>query len=326
MDTLTSLRVFRQVAESGSFSGAAERIGVSPAMASKHVAHLERQLRARLFNRSSRHVSLTEAGSLFYESCRVALDSLDGAAASLSEGHVEPRGQLRITAPIWCATPAFTGLLAAYRERHPQVLLDLRLTNEKVDLAEGAFDLALRVTNEPSPSLIVRPICMVPFQVVAAPAYVAAHRHAARHATGTTAMAAVVASYLPTSGTLPPAVGESAGSGLPRQPQATGSRQHGRERRSTSAAMLKVDAVLRTDNTHLMHQAVRAGLGVAFLPLWLVGEDLAAGRLVSVPGAEPVAVTLHAAYTSRMYLTPKVRSFIDFLAAALAEAPQKAAS
>ena len=148
MDTLTSLRVFRQVAENGSFAAAAERVGVSPAMASKHVAHLERRLRARLFHRSSRHVSLTEAGDLFYESCRVALDSLDGGAAALSEGHVEPRGQLKVTAPVWCATASFTALLAAYRRRHPQVLLDLRLSNEKVDLAEGAFDLALRVSVE----------------------------------------------------------------------------------------------------------------------------------------------------------------------------------
>lgn len=300
MDTLISLRVFRQVAENGSFTAAAERVGVSPAMASKHVAHLERHLGARLFNRSSRHVSLTEAGSLFYDSCRTALDSLDGAAASLSEGHVEPRGQLRVTAPVWCATPAFSRLLAAYRERHPQVVLELRLANEKVDLAEGGFDLALRVTNEPSPALIVRPICTVPFQAVAAPGFVPARDEAARRADGGQAMAAVLATYLPSSGTLPLSAGGVAGA--------------------------KVEAVLRTDNTHLMHQCVRAGMGVAFLPLWLVGEDLAAGRLVPVPGAQPVAVTLHAAYTSRMYLTPKVRSFIDFLAASLDPPPANAAA
>ncbi len=297
MDTLVSLRVFRQVAENGSFAAAAERVGVSPAMASKHVAHLERQLRARLFHRSSRHVSLTEAGSLFYESCRVALDSLDGGAASLSEGHVEPRGQLRVTAPVWCATAAFTELLAAYSKRHPQVALDLRLSNEKVDLAEGAFDLALRVTNEPSPSLIVRPICAVPFQAVAAPGFIAAQERAGRRA-ATRALAAIVPSYLPASATVPSGAGTSGG--------------------------VRVEAVMRTDNTHLMHQCVLAGMGVGFLPLWLVGEDLAAGRLVPVPGAEPVPITLHGAYTSRMYLTPKVRSFIDFLAASLDPPPANA--
>ena len=87
-----------------------------------------------------------------------------------------------------------------------------------------------------------------------------------------------------------------------------------------------MEAVVRTDNTHLMHQCVRAGMGAAFLPLWLVGEDLAAGRLEAVPGAKPVDVTLHAAYTSRMYLTPKVRSFIDFLAASLGPPPARGAA
>lgn len=299
MDTLVSLRIFRQVAEGGSFAAAAARVGVSPAMASKHVAHLERQLRARLFNRSSWHVSLTEAGTLFYESCRDALDSLDGAAAALGEGHAEPHGRLKVTAPIWCATPSFATLLAAYRERHPQVLLDLRLTNEKVDLARGGFDLALRVTNEPSPALIVRPICAVPFLAVAAPRLLAAHVQPQAQRKGTGAMPAVMAAYLPATDTLPLEPGESA------------------------ATRERVAPVMRTDNTHLMHRCVLAGIGAGFLPLWLVAEDIAEGRLAALPGAQPVPVTLHAAYTSRMYLTPKVRSFIDFLAGALGEPAQR---
>ena len=86
MDTLTSLRIFRHVAESGSFTAAADRMGISPAMASKHVAHLEREMRARLLNRSSRHVSLTEAGAVYFEHCCDALDTLDGAAAALQRG------------------------------------------------------------------------------------------------------------------------------------------------------------------------------------------------------------------------------------------------
>jgi DNA-binding transcriptional LysR family regulator len=291
MDTLVSLRIFRHVAEGGSFSAAAARIGVSPAMASKHVAHLERQLRARLFNRSSRHVSLTEAGTLFYDNCRDALDSLDGAAAALSDGHQEPRGNLKVTAPVWCATGSFGALLASYRERHPQVVLDLRLSNEKVDLARGGFDLALRVTNEPSPALIVRPICPVPFQAVATPGLLARSR---ADASGIAALDVILPSYLPSSDGFPAA-------------------SHGKERRTH----VRVNPVMKSDNTNLTHRCALAGLGAALLPRWLVADDLEAGRLVAVPGTPTVAVTLHAAYTSRMYLTPKVRSFIDFLAAAL---------
>jgi DNA-binding transcriptional LysR family regulator len=301
MDTLTSLRIFRRVAESGSFSAAAARMGISPAMTSKHIAHLERQLRARLLNRSSRHVSLTEAGVVFFDHCRDALDILDGAAAALSEGHAEPRGTLRVTAPVWCATARFARLLADYRNRCPLVVLDLSLSNEKVDLARDGFDLALRVTNEPSPNLIVRPICDIAFQAVATPALLEQHRRSRPRAAGKAAglgelvdLDAIIASYLPATSSFPMAA-------------------------LSGTANLRVNTVMKSDNTSLTYECVLAGLGAAFLPQWLVDKDLAEGRLVPVlPRAGSVGVTLHAAYTNRMYLTPKVRSFIDYLVAALA--------
>jgi DNA-binding transcriptional LysR family regulator len=301
MDTLTSLRVFRHVAESSSFTAAAGRLGISPAMASKHVAHLERELRARLLNRSSRHVSLTEAGAVYFEHCVNALDTLDGAAASLREGHDAPQGSLRLTAPVWCATGFFAALLAGYRQRYPQVILDLHLSNRKVDLAREAFDLALRVTNEPSPNLIVRPMCAIRFHAVATPGLLAQYRHAQRIPPDAVAgpgdfsrLNAIIASYLPPSSTL------SANS-------------------PAGQIGARVNTVMKSDNTGLTYECVLAGVGAAMLPDWLVRDDLASGRLVPLmPQLEPLSFTLHAAYTSRMYLTPKVRSFIDYLAAALA--------
>jgi DNA-binding transcriptional LysR family regulator len=301
MDTLTSLRVFRHVAESASFTAAAQRLGISPAMASKHVAHLERELRARLLNRSSRHVSLTEAGAVYFEHCVAALDTLDGAAATLHEGHETPRGSLRLTAPVWCATGHFAAVLAGYRQRHPQVILDLHLSNRKVDLTREAYDLALRVTNEPSPNLIVRPICTIRFHAVATPDLLAQYRRAQRLAEGAEAapgdfarLNAIIASYLPPSSTL--SVGSPAGD-----------------------LGVRVDTVMKSDNTGLTYECVLAGVGAALLPDWLVRDDLASGRLVPLlPQLQPISVTLQAAYTNRMYLTPKVRSFIDYLAAALA--------
>lgn len=301
MDTLTSLRVFRHVAESASFTAAAERLGISPAMASKHVAHLERELRARLLNRSSRHVSLTEAGSVYFEHCIEALDTLDGAAATLREGHEAPHGSLRLTAPVWCATGYFAGVLAGFRQRYPQVILDLHLSNRKVDLTREAFDLALRVTNEPSPNLIVRPICTIRFHAVATPELIGRYRHAQRIPPDAAAgpgdfarLNAIIASYLPPSSTL---AANSPGGQI-------GAR---------------VNTVMKSDNTNLTYECVLAGVGAAMLPDWLVQDDLASGRLVPLlPQLEPISVTLHAAYTNRMYLTPKVRSFIDYLAATLA--------
>ncbi len=300
MDTLTSLRAFRHVAESGSFTAAAARTGISLAMTSKHVAHLERQLGVRLLNRSSRHVSLTEAGAVYFEHCREALDSLDGAAAQLGEGNEEPRGSLRLTAPVWCSTGYFARLLAGYRKRFPKVVLDLHLSNRKVDLASEAFDLALRVTNEPAPHLIVRPICDIRFHAVATPELMAAYRDRQPAAAETDAggldlsrLDAILASYLPPSSTLA-VTGPSGQFGA------------------------RVNTIMKSDNTGLTYECVLAGMGAALLPEWLVQHDLAVGRLVPVaPQYAPISVTLQAAYTSRKYLTPKVRSFIDYLAGAM---------
>ena len=302
MDTLTSLQVFRQVAEIGSFTAAASRLDISLAMASKHVAHLERTLQTRLLNRSSRHVSLTEAGERYYNRCRDALDVLDGAAAELSADADVPQGVLRVTAPLWCGTPRFAAILARYRERYPQVTLDLSLSNERVDLAAGRFDLALRVTPEPSPALIVRPICSIPFHTVATPACLARHARARglrlpypSSASEASGLPAILPAYLPQMTALP---------------------------LGPDSPPLRVDPVMRSDNTAFSWQAARAGIGAAYLPAWLIDPDLASGALVPVlPGLEQTPLPLFAAYTSRRYLTPKVRLFIDLLLGELGEPP-----
>lgn len=125
MDRMTSLRVFREVVEAGSFTAAAGRLAMSPPMASKHVAQLEKSLGARLLHRSSRHLSLTEAGTAWYEQSRRALDLLDAAEAAIGQTSEAPRGQLKVSAPVWCATPRFARVLADYRERFPEVLVDI---------------------------------------------------------------------------------------------------------------------------------------------------------------------------------------------------------
>ena len=119
MDRLTGLRIFREVVECGSFSTAAERLRVSAPMASKHLAQLERQLGARLLHRSSRRVSLTEAGETYYAQVRQALDTLDAADSAIGLSAASPRGQLRISAPVWCANPRFARTLSRHRARYP---------------------------------------------------------------------------------------------------------------------------------------------------------------------------------------------------------------
>ena len=171
MDTLASLRVFCTVAELKSFTAAAERLAISPAMSSKHVMHLERRLGTRLFNRTSRHVSLTETGALYFEQARQTLDGLDEVEAAVSQIAVTPRGVLRLSAPVWMANPAFAAVLADYRTRYPEVRFDIDLSGRLVNLVEEGFDLALRATSAPDPGLIARPLAEVAFHLVAAPAY-----------------------------------------------------------------------------------------------------------------------------------------------------------
>jgi DNA-binding transcriptional LysR family regulator len=288
MDRLTSLRVFRDVVESGSFVAAAERLGVSAPMASKHVAQLEKSLGARLLHRSSRHLSLTEAGQAWYEQSRRALDLLDAAEAAIGQKNEAPRGQLKVSAPVWCATPRIASVLADYRERFPEVLVDMHLENRKVDLAADGYDLALRATQEPSPALIARPLVRLQFHLVAAADYLAR--------AGLPAVPADLAKL----GAIVPSYVNIEGLAL----KGPGGRQ----------VPLRLQPVMKSDDTTLTLHAVRAGMGMAFLPEWLIDDDLAAGRLVRlVPEYTAPAVTLFAVYTSRQYMAPKMRSFIDFL-------------
>lgn len=292
MDTLTSLRVFREVVESGSFIAAAGRLGLSTAMASKHIAHLERQLGARLLNRTSRHLSLTEAGSAYLEQCREALDSLQAGEAAIGLSQEAPRGVLRVTAPVWCANRRFADVLAVYKLEHPEVIVDIRLENRKVDLVEEGYDLALRVTRDPSPTLIVRPLCTLQFHLVVSSAYL---KRAGRPKgpSDLERLGAILPTYVNLDGL------EVTGPG--------------------GKVKLHLTAAMKTDDTTLSYHAVHAGLGLAYLPDWLVAGDLRSGALKHVlPGFETPRATLFAAYTSRKYMTAKVRSFIDFLSTALA--------
>lgn len=300
MDTLTSIRLFREVVEAGTFTAAADRLGMSAAMASKHIAHLERELGVRLLHRTSRHLSLTEAGRVYHEQCREALDILSAAEAAVGQQAEAPRGLLRVTAPVWCANPTFAELLLAYQRRYPQVLVELHLENRRLDLVEEGFDLALRATSaDPASSLIVRPLCKVPFVLVGSTAYLDAQGRPQ-----TLAQVERHRLVLPTYVNL-----ERMDVDVPE------GRLH-----------LHHQATFKTGDSNLMLQLVRAGMGLAYLPLWLAQDDLKAGTLERVLPElpPPFAPTLYAAYTSRRYMATKVRSFIDFLSQALAQEPSPA--
>lgn len=291
MDTLQSMKVFRVVAELKSFAAAAERMGISPAMASKHVMHLEEYLSTRLLQRTSRSVSLTETGALYLEQLRQTLDSLEEAEAEVSQSTAVPRGTLKITAPEFMANPVFVSLLRDYQMRYPEVQFNLDLSGWTVNLVDEGFDLALRIKHvQPSqPGLIERPLMNVSFHMVAAPAYLDRHGR-------------------------PNSVDELNGHRLLIHSQTSLTGTHSFSD-STGPHTIKFEPILRSDNLMLLYEAVTQGMGITFMPKFMIAEDLAAKRLeLLLPELAKFETTICGVYPSRKYLSAKVRTFIEFVA------------
>lgn len=298
MDTLTSLRVFCMVAELRSFAAAAKRLDLSPAMTSKHVMHLESRLGNRLLNRTSRHVSLTEAGALYFSQARATLEGFDEVEAAISNVTVTPRGTLKLSAPVWVASPRFTGLLADYHRRYPDVCLDMDLSGRIVNLVDEGFDLALRATRPDrlDPGLVARPLMQIEFGLMASPAYLERTGH-------------------------PQAVSDLSGHALLRY-SGMGSGNSLTLDSPEGPQTVIFRTIMQSENETVLHLAALEGMGVVFLPTWMAQTDIAQGRLKAVlPDVLNFKTTLHAVYPSRKYLSAKVRTFIDFLAAQDAARP-----
>ena len=291
MDTLTSLRVFCTVAELKSFAGAAGRLDIVPAMASKHVMHLERRLSTRLLNRTTRHVSLTEAGAIYLEQARQLLHDLDEVEAVVSKGSAVPRGTLRLSAPAWFANPVFAHMLAEFRSRYPEVRLEIDLSGRMANLVDEGFDLAIRATPPDSldPGLIARPLAEINFHLVASP-------HFLDRTGRPTCLAELRGRPFLLYGGI-----RSDGSFAFDGPDGTES--------------VKFDVILESGSATMLRLLVLEGLGMTFLPRWTLGRDVDEGRLELVlPGVLRTGGMLYAVFPSRRYLSAKVRAFIDFVA------------
>lgn len=282
MDTLFSMKVFRLVVESGGFSRAAQRLDISPAMASKHVAHLEKTLSAKLLYRNSRHVRLTDTGAEYYRECVHALEILAAAAQKAGGGLDKPQGRLRITMPQWFADRRVAAWMAEYRQRYPEVVLDLSFDNRRCDLVAEGLDVALRVSVHTEPEWIVRPLGEIAFYLYASSDYLA------RYGTPDTPEAlskhpAVVPSYSDLAWVkLRPPQGE--------------------------ASTLALCEALRCDNTMMTAKLIGAGCGIGFLPEWC-----AEGLVRLLPDYTLMRIPLYAVYADRAFLSAKIRSFIDFM-------------
>lgn len=288
MDKLLGIRLFCCIADQHSFVAAANRFNLSPTMVSKHIQALERSLGTRLLNRTSRHVSLTGAGTLYFEQTRQMLETLDAVEAAVSGGAAQASGMLKLSAPEWLANPPFVELLAEFQARHPQVQLNIDLSGRLVNLIEENYDLALRITFKPEETMIARPLAQIGFHLVGAPAYLEQH--------GRPSCAADISKHkllwYSSADSRSPIIVEG---------------PHGKE-------AMKIKIGMYSSNETLLHLAVVQGMGLAFLPAPVVARDIQAGRLQTLlPDYIPPNITLYLMYPSRKYLSAKVRSFIDFL-------------
>jgi DNA-binding transcriptional LysR family regulator len=289
MDTLLSIKVFRQVVESGSFVGAAERLNLSTAMASKHLMHLEKHLGTRLLNRSSRSSSLTESGKLFFERCKVILEEMAEAELAIGSMTGVPRGTLRVSAPSWAATRAMADVLGTYRQLYPQVVVDISFEDQFVDLVADGYDLALRSTADQLPAgLIARPLRMMPFMIAASKEYL--KRHGAPQSPEDLANHDCI---MIGNGHSWPLTGPNGNIEAPAR------------------------VVLRFGSMSIaVAHAVAAGIGLAALPVLTLEDATFKDSLSPVLTKYPLKHPhMYAVYVSRQHLPLKIRTFVDHLVA-----------
>ena len=286
MDRFQALRVFAQVVESGSFSSAAARLGLSATATSRHVADLETHLQTRLLNRTTRRVSLTESGRGFYERCVQVLADLNEAEQEAARGAVVPRGTIKLTTSVNFGVRNVAPAIAAFVAAHPEVRFDVSLSDRVVDLVEEGFDLAIRIGAAGSESLVARKLGETRLVPCAAPAYLAA-RGAPRAPEDLQQHNCFTYEY-----------------GSPRDLWRFRDAE-GRERN------VRVKGSLHSNNGDLLAEAAARGAGIVFEPAFIVGPELRAGRLVPLLqefATEPVPI--FAVYPSRKHLSAKVRRFV----------------
>ena len=293
MDKLTQLRVFVRVAERANFSAVAREMGITQPAVSKALTALEQQLQTRLVNRNTRHVALTTAGQQYFAHCRQMLAELDEAELELKAAQLELSGSLRITAPLPFGIRFIAPLVTQFQMLHPQLEVHLHLDDQRSQLIETPFDVAIRLGDAGSSGTIIRTLGHSPFLLVAASAYLA--RHPAPVTPDELGMHAALC-YTHAS-----------------QPQCWTLLD-----RQGNTWEQVVKGRFFSNNLAALHAAVLEGSGVACLPKWMVADDLQAGRLHRLlPAWHLPAFGLYAVYPSARQIPAKVRQFVAFVQAEL---------
>lgn len=295
MDRLTATRVFVEVIDSGSQTAAAERLDMSRAMVSRYLAELEEWVGARLLHRSTRRLSLTDAGAELLPQCREMLAVADAMQATGQTRRDSPRGTLRITSSLSFAQAWLTRAAAAFVERYPGTAIDLQVNSQVVNLVEERIDLALRIANQLDPNLIARRLGECRSVICAAPDYLRRH-------------------------------------GTPRRPEDLAlhncltysyfGRSLWQFERDGEPTSVPVGGSLSANESTVLLEAAAAGAGISQQPLYSAAPLIRSGRLVALlPEWSPQVLGIHAVYASRRQMPPALRALLDFLVERMAADP-----
>lgn len=292
MDRLTAVRVFVEVADRGSLTQTAEHLEMSAAMVSRYLAAVENWFGARLLHRTTRKVSLTDAGFAALPSCRQLIDIAEEAQHIAAERSREPAGTLRVTTASSFADAQLTAALVDFQRQHEQVEILLSVGDKATDLVAERVDLAVRITNHLDPTMITRPLARCRSMLCASPEYL--ERHGVPHSAEDLSRHRSIAHAF----------------GIGKQYRFT---------RGGETITVPVHWSFHTNETAVLRRAVLSGAGVGVLPTYYLGDDLRAGRLVHLlPDHEPDVLGIHAIYLSRQHQPLALRLLVDFLAARFA--------
>lgn len=296
MDRLAGMEVFARVVETGSFSEAARQLGLSKSAVSKQISALEDRLGVRLLNRTTRRLSVTEVGEGYYAWCRQITEQVHEAELSVSRLHAEPRGSLKINAPVSFGFLQLAPMIPEFLASYPDLDIDVTVNDRFVDVIDEGYDVVIRIGKLADSSLVARRLGSAELVVCGAPSYLAAHGEP----TGIDDLSRFNCMVYNQAG---PAV-------------------EWRFQGPDGPRTLRPKGNFRSNNGDILRHAAIGGVGLARLPMFIVWQDLRSGTLKQVLGDyRDSAPGIYALYPHNRHLSAKVRAFVDFLARRLGEHP-----
>lgn len=292
MDKFLEMKTFAAVVDAGSFVQAADALSLSKPAVSRHVAELEQRLGVRLLHRTTRKLSLTEEGRLFYGRCKTLLADVEVAEEEITSQSVAVKGLIKVNVPVSYGLLQLAPLWPEFMARYPEIEMDITLADRMVDLVEEGFDLAVRIARLPNSSLVSRKLAATRLVLCASPGYLKKHGQPL-HPSELLQHAVLSYSLL-----------------------ASGDQWNFEGPEGSVAVTVK--PVMRTNSGDTCIAAARKHQGVVLQPSFMVDADLHSGALVELmPQYRSIEFGIFAVYPTRQYVSPKVRALIDFLARAL---------